>query len=285
MRNYRFLHYMQVRQKKNAYFQRNSMNTESQYLLQHAAHDYEGLVNRWKRIADSTSLHLEPFYNSDDLAHYFLRNEADSEGFYISAGIHGDEAASPWGLLEWVEENANWIESQRCLIFPCLNPWGLIQNQRHNSKGEDLNRCFGHDQNHPLIQSWAGVVGEAKFKIAISLHEDYDARGCYIYELSPPGPSLGERCLDATENIIPRDPDEDIEGRPAEKALIRHEGDLQELVEELLEEEGGLPEAIELALNHAEWSLTFETPSEYSLFDRVRAQKAFLSRAIKDAHR
>ncbi|MEM1294008.1 MAG: succinylglutamate desuccinylase/aspartoacylase family protein [Verrucomicrobiota bacterium] len=256
------------------------MNHELHFLLRHSAHDYQELVSRWQQIAKSAGLEMEEFFRSDDLPHYFLQKHADSDGFYISAGIHGDEPASTLGLVEWAEENLEWISTQKCLIFPCLNPWGLVNNRRHNSQDEDLNRCFGHDQ-HPMIRSWSGVMGENQFKIAVSLHEDYDARGCYIYELTPPGPSLGKTCLDATESFIPRDPDADIEGRPAEEALIRHEGDLKELVEEILEEEGGLPEAIELAIKHAEGSLTFETPSEYSLYRRVQAQKALLDSAIR----
>tara|TARA_R110002096_G_scaffold4501_6_gene21070 strand:+ start:7648 stop:8421 length:774 start_codon:yes stop_codon:yes gene_type:complete len=251
------------------------MTNERQFLLQHSAHDYDDLVRRWEQVAQSASLQMECFHQSGDLPHFFLRGEADSEGVYLSAGIHGDEAAATLGLIQWAETSVEWIATQSILIFPCLNPWGLINNRRHNADDEDLNRCFGQT-NHPLIKDWAAVIGKNRFQTAACLHEDYDARGCYLYELSPPGSSLGERCLEATEAIIPREPDAHIEGRPANNALIYHDGDLEELTAELEKEEGGLPEAIQLAINHAERSLTFETPSEYSLYLRVQAQMTFL---------
>ncbi len=57
----------------------------------------------------------------------------------ISAGIHGDEPAPVWTLLNLLESNffttaANWQ------IFPILNPSGLERNTRENADGVDLNR-------------------------------------------------------------------------------------------------------------------------------------------------
>ncbi|MEM7013820.1 MAG: hypothetical protein AAF585_20350, partial [Verrucomicrobiota bacterium] len=131
--------------------------------------------------------------------------------------------------------------------------------------------------NHPLISAWREFVGGARFRIALCLHEDYDAHGLYVYELSPPGTFLGEKCLKACESIIPREPDPNIEGRPADNGVIAAEGDLQELVAELSD---GLPESLYLGIHHTPIALTFETPSEYSLYDRVRTQIRFIETAL-----
>ncbi len=258
------------------------MNDERQFLLQHAAHDYDALTARWRVVAENARLTMETVANSGDYPVFGLKSadsRGDGGGFYVSAGIHGDEPAATVGLVQWAEANAEFLAARPCVIFPCLNPWGLIHNRRHNADGEDLNRCFG-DLAHPLIGAWRQFLGESRFAVGVCLHEDYDARGCYVYELSPPGRSVGERGLDAVEAIVPRQPDGDIEGRPAQSALIRHDGDFGELADELREVEGGLPEAVQLALDCVPVSLTFETPSEYSLFDRVRAQERFLEAIV-----
>ncbi len=41
---------------------------------------------------------------------------------YLSAGIHGDECAPIWALLQWAENASEAELAQPLLIFPCLNP-------------------------------------------------------------------------------------------------------------------------------------------------------------------
>ena len=48
-----------------------------------------------------------------------------------------------------------------------------------------------------------------------------------------------------------------------------------------LDEIEGMPEAIYLFLNQTDISLTYETPSEYSLFDRVAAHGRALDAVVR----
>ncbi|RPF93200.1 MAG: hypothetical protein CBB78_000345 [Roseibacillus sp. TMED18] len=48
-------------------------------------------------------------------------------------------------------------------------------------------------------------------------------------------------------------------------------------LKQIVEEIGGMPEAGHLFLNHARTALTFETPSEYSLYRRVQCHVRFLN--------
>jgi len=264
----------------------NDPQEEAQFLLAHAAHDYEHLITRWKAVAAETGLEMQTFATHGEYPVYGLRGAGDSsghQGLYLSAGIHGDEAASTLGLITWAEANMDRIRERPCIIFPCLNPWGLVENRRSDEQGVDLNRLF-HSEEHPFIQAWSAFVGDHDLHLALLLHEDYDAPGLYVYEVGEPDtPSIGEAALQACESIIPRHPSGKIEGREAQRGLILVTDNLGEVAQELMEKEAGLPEALCLRLRGTRFCLTFETPSEYSLFNRVRTQVHFIDSALKAA--
>ena len=72
------------------------------------AHDYTRLVRRWKRAAAAAGLKMRAYAESGGYPIHYLssdpgRNERPS--IYLSAGIHGDEAASTEALVNWVEKN------------------------------------------------------------------------------------------------------------------------------------------------------------------------------------
>lgn len=253
------------------------------YLLNHHGHDYEALISRWRKLP----LHQSELSNEGDYSVLALENDAArrnrADGIYLSAGVHGDECAPVWALLEWAEENlATLVDSTiPFLIFPCLNPHGLIENQRTDHRGDDLNRIF-QDAGHSLIGAWQQFIEGRKFRLTINLHEDYDARGIYLYQLPKGDFQPGEEFLESCQEIIPRDAGAKIDGSAFQNGLLTHGGDMGELVESELG--GGYPEAIwlyqnqHLAANGC--AQTFETPSEFALTDRVKAHRHFLEVAV-----
>lgn len=261
---------------------------EQRYLVEHDAHDFGALLDRWRVLMRPCCLSEHTL--SDQQGHpvvAYVTERFDrtarrgaSENVYLCAGVHGDEPAGVWGLLEWAETHAERLRGLPAAIFPCFNPWGLIHNRRHDEADRDLNRLF-HLDEVPAIRGWREVVGDAGFRLALHLHEDYDARGIYLYELSELSADIGERSLAATEVIIPREPRPEVDGSPFENGLLRRGDDLERVVSEDLG--GGYPEAIWMYLKHAQAALTFETPSEYSLWRRVRAQSRFIEAALAAA--
>lgn len=258
------------------------MDSEQAFLLQHSAHDPKQLIERWRAVVDQAGLTMKPVTEQFGQEIFGIRSESppNSEvGLYLSAGVHGDEPGGSEGLIAWAESNVDFLRATPCVILPCFNPSGILMNTRCDAAGVDLNRKFD-DPSHPLIGAWRSFLGDARFRLALCLHEDYDAHGIYVYELGVPGLEAGEACLASCETIIPREPDLDIEGRPAANAIVRRSEDFDRLAAEMDE---GLPEAIYLRMHHAAISLTFETPSEYSLFTRVRAHVRCIDAALATA--
>lgn len=202
-------------------------------------------------------------------------NDILNTQLYVSAGIHGDEPAGTEALLAWAEKNYKLLSKIPLVIYPCLNPWGLIENSRLNVKGKDLNRSW--DKSGEVIISEVIKRSEgARFRLAINLHEDYDANGIYLYE-PPHGKKrddLADKILSSGRKYIPIDTRKKIEGRWARNGVIRPAA--SSLPKE------GLPEAAFLQEFRSDRTFVFETPSEYDLRIRVQAQVAMLERAVSE---
>lgn len=241
-----------------------------------SGHDYRYLLGRWKEVCQASGLRCETICEVGDLPVLKVENAAsasgDLGGLYVSAGVHGDECAPVWALLDWVASRPLILREKPAILFPCLNPAGLIGNTRHDGTGVDLNRSFA-DTSHPVIAAWQQAVSGRRFDASIHLHEDYDATGIYLYELTR-NESLGDQLLFACEAHLIRDPAAVIDGSDFQKGLLVRTTGIEQVVEEQLG--GGYPEAIVLFLKHAEVSYTFETPSEADLFRRIAAHRAFL---------
>jgi murein peptide amidase A len=242
------------------------------YLRHHRAHDVDALLACWQEVVPHEGWQMGIFAHAGDHPLLLIESEVfTGPRFYVSAGVHGDEAAPPWALLEWFVENLDTLSKYPVSLVPCFNPHGLAANTRTNEHGEDLNRSF-HQEDHPIIGPWREVMQERSIGMAVMLHEDYDAQGIYTYEIHAPRQKpICDSLLKTAEKIIPRDLRRDIDGRAFKKGVFTRD--------ELPTDVPGDPEAFALHRFGAEYNLTFETPSEYSLFDRVCAHKAYLSAA------
>jgi hypothetical protein len=246
------------------------------YLGRHRAHDYPYLLERWRAVANRTGLAMRRFTKGPEYNLYCVRSKKlPRDGtIYISAGIHGDEPAGTEALITWAEKNTRLLRRQPFLLVPCINPWGLVNNSRTDSQRRDLNRSF---QNETVAEVVAlkRMMGRRRFSLGLTLHEDYDALGIYIYELEGARPHWGEALLDIARAHLPVDTRPFIEGREAANGLVRRPLDMK-LFETL-----GLPEAVYLYLQGCRHVFTVETPSEYGLDRRVRAHVAVIEECIR----
>lgn len=207
---------------------------------------------------------------------FYLETQAksgpdDPPWHYISAGVHGDEAAPPWGLLEWAGKNVRLLQRHPFILFPVLNPVGLMLNTRADQRGVDLNRAFNSTEE-PVVVAWRRVVGQRRLAISLCLHEDYDGQGCYIYELTRQKASIGPAILKDTSRIIATDERKRIDGRGAKQGLI---------IRRIPPDMPGQPEAIVLHHLGSPVTLTFESPSEFCLTDRTAVQRRFIESSLK----
>jgi hypothetical protein len=248
------------------------------YLAGHRAHDYPGLIERWRAVAKRAGLVMKKIGTGGAHDVFLVRSKrfVSARSVYMSAGIHGDEPAATEALITWAERNTRVLRNRPVMLVPCINPWGLVNNSRTDSRRRDLNRVF-QDDSVEEIAELKRLIGRRRFSLALTLHEDYDGVGIYIYEIQGAKPYWGEALLDAAAPHVPKDARPLIEGRECVNGLVRRELDMK------LFEEIGLPEAVYLYLQGCKRVFTIETPSEYGLDRRVEAHVAVIEECVRRA--
>ncbi|MEO7598436.1 MAG: M14 family metallocarboxypeptidase [Opitutus sp.] len=187
--------------------------------------------------------------------------------WYFSSGIHGDEPAPPLALLTMLEagvfdHRANWF------ICPMLNPSGFVVGSRESATGLDLNRDYKqvHAAEIRAHIAWLGL--QPNFDASVSLHEDWESTGFYLYELNPENrPSFADRIIAAVSKVCPIDSAAVIDGRE-----IAAPGIIRPIADPLLREDW--PESIYLRAHHTNLTYTLESPSALQLPQRIAALRA-----------
>jgi predicted deacylase len=182
----------------------------------------------------------------------------------ISAGVHGDEPAGVWALLDLVEhDRLDRRFSYR--IWPCMNPTGFDRGTRESVDGIDINRTFGRGGQSPESRAIVTSNRDRKFALSLDLHEDSDAAGFYCYEYGEC--VLGERIVEAVEAAgYPVDAQRCLRPDPVGEA----------------ETIGGHSYSLVLVRNAARRVLTFETPSGRALEERIAIHRAAVTAALSD---
>lgn len=211
--------------------------------------------------------------NFDLLAlHRHGRDPRARRRIYISAGIHGDEPASPLAALKLLQEN-RWPPNLEIWLCPCLNPIGFTLNSRANKIGIDLNRGYLNPVADEIIAHVAWLQRQPEFDLCILLHEDWESRGFYLYEQNPDArSSYAEKIIEAVERVCPIDRSETIEGRPAKGGILRPNIDPHSRPD--------WPEAFYLITHKTRQSYTVEAPSDFPLQTRVTALVAAVNAVL-----
>jgi len=244
-------------------------------LPNHRAHDAQHLIQRWRVLARTAGCALKTLCKVNELPVIVVESpiaQAGQPAAYLSSGVHGDEPGAAWGLLLWAEKHVREIERGSFLIAPCLNPIGLTLNTRADHRGIDINRRF-HDAADVICGPWQRWIAGRMMRFGLCLHEDYDAQGIYLYELNQARQTEGHAIIERCARVIAPDPRKTIDGQRAKSGVIRRRTLPAHLP--------GMPEAIELHVRSCPLTMTFETPSEFDLDTRVRAQMKFIETAME----
>lgn len=227
--------------------------------------------------ADRAGFKSTPFgeINGHPLLAYTKRTPGLRPRFYLSAGVHGDEPTPPWALLQLMEEGffdtrATWF------ICPLLNHTGFFRQTRENYAGTDLNRDYKTPQSAEVQAHVRWLQRQPAFDLVLCLHEDWESRGFYLYELNPLNrPTLADAMIEAARAHVPIESTALIDGREsAGPGIIRPVSD------PVLRDTW--PEAIYLRNHHGPLHYTIETPSLLPLEPRLTTQCAVIKTAVKE---
>lgn len=225
---------------------------------------YRELTRRWEALRDDGVRVREIACDGVDRAMLCVdAGDPARPQVAIAAGVHGDEPAGPWALLDLVENGA--LPPRFAYrIWPCTNPTGFDAATRANADGIDVNRTFGGTGTSPEARTILATNAGCDFVLSIDLHEDCDAAGFYCYEYG--GGRIGRRVLGVLETACyPIDPLEltfELAGPLDDVHCTRERGRVY--VPDAGREAAlldGLSYSIAMARQIAAPVLTFETPS------------------------
>ena len=126
----------------------------------------------------------------------------------LSAGIHGEEPAGVYTLLDFMNRGIiKYLDHFSFLILPCLNPNGFTRGVRFSRDVSDLNRSFDNDSGPPEVAAVKDLLRKfpGPYRLAIDFHEtdthmprgkdlsvENIPAGFYMYETTRTGqPVLG----------------------------------------------------------------------------------------------
>lgn len=227
--------------------------------------DFLSIFSREAELAEFTSELLVHVEGGSLIA---WERPADGPRIYLSSGMHGDEPAGPHALLEFLR--AGYFKRPvHWLICPALNPSGLAKGTRENADGVDLNRDYWIKSTQEISAHTTWLDARPAPSLFISLHEDWETSGFYLYEinLGTDEPQRANKIITAVKPWFQPEKGPLIDGHNA-----RDEGWIYHPAEPDIP--GGWPEAIYLAKLGCPLSFTFETPSCMPLAARVSAHLA-----------
>jgi murein peptide amidase A len=245
---------------------------------------YRELAQRWKRLAGRGDLSLReiPCDGSGRTLLCAYLGDPSRPIVAIAAGVHGDEPAGVWALLQLTQARA--LDPRYSYrLWPCVNPTGYGARTRTNADGLDINRTFdgagGSCEARAVLEANRG----AKFVLSIDLHEDCDAVGFYCYEYGDA--AIGCTVIAALDArgfpIDPLDaafalagPLDDAHCR-RERGRIAADGPQEAAVL------GGLSYSLAVARGPARHALTFETPSSTAWRLRVAMHRCAVLAALR----
>ncbi len=237
--------------------------------------DWPEFLPAFERVGKHAGFASEILVETDAGPLVVWRRLGNGRRVYLSAGIHGDEPAGPLALLELMRAgffacDTDWT------ICPALNPTGLANACRDNAQGTDLNRDYRLQRSREVTAHAAWLAARAVPDLFVSLHEDWEVSGFYLYEinLGADDPRRAHGIIDAVKPWFPPEAGPEIDGHLArEEGWIFHEAEAD--VPE------GWPEAIFMAKLGCPLSFTFETPSHEAIAARVAAQCAAVRAACR----
>lgn len=189
----------------------------------------------------------------------------------IASGFHGEEAAGPWGVLEFLQSVPRELLDRAYLVLlPLVNATGFAAGQRLNALGENPNRGYGvaRGADRPsaegeILLAHAAQLEEAARDGVLSCHEDRRLHHAYVYSFERGEPGSFSRSLVATAaQWFAVAPDGEIDGCPVRDGLIHNHYDGS--FEAWLSETG------------AKVAACIETPGEADFGRRVQAQAAMM---------
>lgn len=196
----------------------------------------------------------------------------------LSGGMHGEEPAGVEGVLQWLEGDRGRRARVNWLVLPCINPFGWERHRRTNAQRHDINRQFRGATDCPEARLVKRLLAGRRFLFSMEFHEDWEARGYYLYELHAGPPYVGETVVRAVSRQLPITRTAQVDGqRLSAPGLIRRAAAAR-----VMKRRRRWPLALWLFENCTGHVLGSETPQTVPLARRAAAHQTALATVLRE---
>ncbi|MBV8246056.1 MAG: succinylglutamate desuccinylase/aspartoacylase family protein [Candidatus Eremiobacteraeota bacterium] len=250
-------------------------------------HRYEQLLQRWQRLRRAGVVVLREVACVGAARTLFVAEAGPpaAPAVVLSAGVHGDEPAAPWALLD-VAESGLLDPRFHVRMWICTNPSGYCNGTRVNVDGNDVNRSFHSGGTTPESAAIVTATRDRRFVLSLDLHEDPEGRGFYCYEPQHGGTPIAPdvvRAMDVAGLPVAILHEEYEIGYPPRAGHLRtlHRGHVDVHSEAARSHFArALPYTMFISRKHAERAMTFESPMLRDWATRIAVHRVAVTSAI-----
>lgn len=150
---------------------------------------YATYLKKLNSVCSKMKIPLVEIGRANNLPIYkIILNPAAATTVVFSAGIHGDEIAGPWAIVDFLKQfNYKKYSQIKIILFPVANPTAFNQQQRLNYLNKNLNSLFCRKRLSHENKVLFNALEHERIFFFHALHEDLDELSFYLYnfELKP----------------------------------------------------------------------------------------------------
>lgn len=233
---------------------------------------YTDYLKKLLLICDKKKIHIKKIGKIHNFPMYkIIINPKAKKAVCFSAGIHGDEIASSWAILKFLEEyDSSKFPDIKIIIFPVASPTAFNMKKRYNYLNKELNGRFCDKrltgENKILLSS----LKKEKILFFHSLHEDVDEKRFYLYNFEKKEEKIYRGIIKLAKTFFPINNSRKIYKDPAVNGMIinRQDGSFED----------------RLFRDGAIYSMCTETPGKQSIKKRVELSVAIMKLVINFIH-
>jgi len=138
---------------------------------------------------------------------FMIRAGKGNKKVLISGGVHGDEPAGVFAVIEFFKNHLKDYENNfEFIAFPCVNPFGIENDRRDNFQGLNLNREFSQKSNALETRLILNEIKDMNFLFTMDFHESWSNATRVEGSLEPEGEDphefyFWEICADKSRRV------------------------------------------------------------------------------------
>ncbi|MEW6617404.1 MAG: succinylglutamate desuccinylase/aspartoacylase family protein [Patescibacteria group bacterium] len=144
----------------------------------------------------------------------------------FSGGIHGEEPAGPWAILEFIKHyNPKKYKDIKIVLFPVTNPYGFDKGVRHNFLNLDLNNCFCRRILLGENKILHNTIKDENIFFFHALHENKGFKKFYLYNFEKKTEKIYRDIIVSAKKYFPIETEKYIYGVLLSGGLITNHQD------------------------------------------------------------